>query len=51
MTIPEEDYIGGNYPVGSNPFDNPEIEEFLFTAGESEPDEIDEFIDMDIIED
>lgn len=46
----EEDYLRMSYEAGYDPFDNPEIEEYLFTAGETDPEETDEFIDLEIEE-
>jgi len=42
----EENFIREPYGNMDNPFDNPEIEEYLFSSGEQDPDETDEFIDF-----
>ena len=48
----EEDFIGGKYGMHlRNPLDDDRIEEYFWTLGEREPDEIDTFIDLEIDED
>lgn len=49
--MPEEDFIGGKYGMNlHNPLDDDRIEEYFWTLGEREPDEIDSFIDLQINE-
>ena len=43
----ENDFNRGTYPYYNDPLDSPSLEEYFWTLGETDPDEVNSFIDME----